>query len=128
MWPPERGAAPGRRPAGDWLLRTAGGSGDRRSHPEYTCAPRGLRGRRLARAHEGAHELPVHLGRNGVGVEARPLEELAGVLQAIDARGLDLDGLETHLGELGAVLLVLERARHAADPQLHAPADRKSVV
>ena len=42
---------------------------------------------------------------------------------AVDARHLDADVGEARGGELGAVVVLGERARDAARPQLHAPAD-----
>jgi hypothetical protein len=50
--------------------------------------------RRFHRADEGAHELSVHIGGNGVHVDALCREEIAGFLDAIDTGRLDIDLLE----------------------------------
>src|SRR5215475_10617970 len=78
---------------------------------------------RLARTNERAHELAVDLRRDGGCVDAGAGEELPRVLHSVDARGLDVDALEAGLGELVAVLVLLEGAGHAADPELDALAD-----
>src|SRR2546430_3848615 len=65
---------------------------------------------RLRRANERAHELAVDLRRDNVGVDALVGEELARILHAIDARRLEADRLEAGLGELVAVLALLEGA------------------
>src|SRR6185295_13579541 len=78
---------------------------------------------RLAGADEGAHELAIHLRRDGLGVDPGAGEKLARVLDSIDPGGLDLDALEAGAGELAPVLPFLERAGHAADPELHATPD-----
>src|ERR1051325_8881502 len=83
-----------------------------------------LRG--LAGADEGAHELAVHRGGDRRDVDAFAVaQERARVLGTIDPRRLEVDRLEPGLGELRAVVVVVERARHAADPELDAAADRR---
>src|SRR5205807_6055453 len=76
-------------------------------------APTSARGGGLPRADEGAHHLSVHMARDRVGVEARPREKLAGVLQPVDARRLELDRLEPDARERCAVLGLVEGPRHA---------------
>jgi len=50
-------------------------------------------------------------------------ERLAGIVGLIDARGLETDGLEPGLRELGAIFALFERAGHASDPELDALPD-----
>src|SRR5207247_10679748 len=98
-------------------------------HPRATARGAGAgatsasAGRRLAGTDEGAHELAIHLGRDGVGVDPRSGQELARVLHAVDPGRLEVDGLEPRLREPGAVLLFLERPRDTADPELDTAAD-----
>src|SRR5215471_10510916 len=79
------------------------------------------RWKRLARPDERTHELAVDGGH--VDIVSSLEEKIAGVFGAIDPGGLEIDGLEARLAELGPVLALLERARHAPDPELHAPAN-----
>src|SRR5262249_62203836 len=78
----------------------------------------------FARSHEGAHELAVHLRRDGVDIEARSFYELARVVRPIDSGWFQVDCLEAGLGKLRAVFVLLERARHASDPELDTASDR----
>src|SRR6266545_27769 len=80
-------------------------------------------GHGLAGADEGAHELAIHLRGDDVGVESRSGQELARVLRAVDAGGLEVDGLEARLRKLGVVLLLLQSACDTADPELDAAAN-----
>src|SRR3989475_13192997 len=73
-------------------------------------------------ADERAHEFPIDRRRRGVDVETGLDQDLARVLDAVDARRLDLDVDEAGPGELGAIVGVAERTGHAADPELDAPA------
>ena len=88
-----------------------------------SCAGAAHAGQRLAGPDERAHELAVHARRDGRRVDPLAVEEFAGVLGPVDPRRLHVDRLEAGLAELAAILAFLERARHAADPQLDAAAD-----
>src|ERR1017187_2962956 len=68
-------------------------------------------------ADEGAHEFSVDFGGDGLHVDARLGEELAGVLDAVDAGGFDGDLVEAGGGQLGALFVLFERAGNAADPE-----------
>src|ERR1039458_968121 len=74
-------------------------------------------------ADEGAHEFSVDFGGDGLHVDARLGEELAGVLNAVDAGGFDGDLVEAGGGQLGAIFVFFKRAGDAADPQQDAAAD-----
>ncbi len=52
---------------------------------------------RSDRAYERAHELALDLRRDGINVNVLADEEIAGVLDAIDARRLHLDGTKAGL-------------------------------
>ena len=67
-------------------------------------------------ADEGAHEFSIDLRGDRVHVDALAGEKFARVFDAIDARGLDVDGLEASRCELRAVIVFFERAGDAADP------------
>ena len=86
--------------------------------PSLQIRERASASRRLAGTDEGAHELAIHLGGDGLGVDPRSGQELARVLHAVDPGRLEVDGLEARLRELGAVLLFLESPRDTADPEL----------
>src|SRR6266540_6034281 len=85
-----------------------------------TSAPRGL-----ARADEGAAELPVDLGLDRAHVDAGARQELPRLLDAVDPRRLDGDLREAGRGELRHILLFGERSGDAADPELDTLLDRR---
>src|SRR5215468_3883733 len=78
---------------------------------------------RLARANERAHEHAIDLRRDRVGVDTGAGQEITGIFHSVDSCRLHVDSLEAGLGKLIAVLLLLERAGHAADPELDALAN-----
>src|SRR6185503_18737931 len=75
----------------------------------------------LAGADERAHEPVRDLGRDGVDVEPGAGQEVPRLLDPVDARRLEVDPLEARLRELVAIFSLLQRSRHAADPELDAP-------
>src|SRR5688500_3635470 len=85
---------------------------------------RGRRGRRLGRTHERAGDFTLDLTRHLVDVEAGLGEKLPGVLDGVNPPRLDIDFVETGLGEQLLVLVFVQRTGDAADPQLHALAHR----
>src|SRR5256712_6075364 len=91
--------------------------------PRAGPPPRDASAGRLLRPDERAHELTIHLGRDGICIEAGAGEELARVLDPVDPSRLEVDRPEAGLRELLAILLLLERHRAAADPQLDALPD-----
>src|SRR5207245_1416755 len=119
-----RGRAPAATSWWPWPWRPPGPPPQQRGGgPDHRGrAPRSDRAR-LARPDERTHELAVHHRRDGRRVDAFAIEELPGVLGAIHARGLDIDGLEAGLAELRAIFAVLECPGHASDPELDAAAD-----
>src|SRR5262245_13423795 len=82
--------------------------------------PRSRRAR-LPRPDERTHELAVD--RREVDALPRLEKHIARILRAIDAGGLEIHRLEAGLAEPGAILALLQRAGHAPDPQLDAPAN-----
>src|SRR4051794_3653532 len=74
-----------------------------------TTSPCGFESCWLARPHERAHDLAVHLLDAGR-VDSPGGEEFAGVLGAVDPRRLDLDLLEADLREEPPVFRILQRA------------------
>ena len=76
----------------------------------------------LPRADEGTHELPLS-ARSSIRIDSLSREERASFRKVIDPRRLDADLAEASARELRDVLGLLEGARHASDPELHAPAD-----
>ena len=73
--------------------------------------------RRFFSADESAHELSVHLRRDGVNIDAVPGEKFAGVFDAIDARGFEGYLLEASRGKGAAVIGFFKRACDTADPE-----------
>ena len=67
------------------------------------------------RAHESAVDCPPRPSRHPVPIR----EECVRVLETIDARRLDVDRRRIRPLQQAAVLVFLQRARHAAHPQLH---------
>src|SRR5262247_1137203 len=104
------------------------GSLSRVRHParRFACAAtltRRDRSRfRLPSPYERADELAVD-GGDGLGVESGAGQSVARALGRVDSRRLHRDIFEPGLGELGAVLGLLERAGDASDPQLDAATD-----
>src|SRR6266511_204281 len=78
---------------------------------------------RFPRSHERAHHPATHFARQHVGVEPRPAKQRSGIRELVHASRLYADLDEAVLGEEGPELSFLERARHAAHPELHVPAD-----
>ena len=72
---------------------------------------------RLSGAHERAHEFALDERRDRVHVDALAGEELARVVDLVDARRLDADRLKSGGGELDVVVVFIERARDAARPR-----------
>src|SRR5579871_100113 len=87
------------------------------------AARRAAAGLRFNGADEGAHEFAVDLRRDFVDVDALTGEKLAGVFDAIDARGFEIDLIESDGPELGAIFVLLERTGDATDPGEHALAN-----
>src|SRR6185437_3483863 len=75
------------------------------------------------RADEGAGEFAFDVRGDGVGVDAGGGEELARVVDAVNACMLDFDLREARGGEFGAIFGFLESAGDAANPQFDAAAD-----
>src|SRR6185437_14854838 len=63
------------------------------------------RPRQLARAHEGAEELPLGLGRDRIDIQIEPGQKAARIVGPVHARGFDRDLLEARLTPLRRVLL-----------------------
>src|ERR1700758_4300856 len=82
-----------------------------------------LRAARLNGSEKSAHELSVDLRSDGVHVDSLPREEFAGVVRAIDARGLDFNLCETGRRQLAAVIILFQCASDAAYPGQNALAD-----
>src|SRR5262249_39780719 len=78
----------------------------------------------LVGVNETADEGAVDLFGERVDIEALPGEKRPRVFDAVDTCRLDIDVREPRAGELGDVLIVSERPGDAADPELHAPANR----
>src|SRR5579859_1845678 len=78
---------------------------------------------RLHGANECAQDFAVDLRSHGVDINAAIAEEFAGIFGAINASRLNLNLVETRLRQLAAVILLFERARHAAYPGEHTPAN-----
>ena len=72
---------------------------------------RGLHG-----ANERAHEFAVHFRRDGIHIDSLAGKELAGVVDAVDARGFHFDLLEAGRRQLAAVFVLFERSGHASHP------------
>jgi hypothetical protein len=68
-------------------------------------------------ANEGAHEFAIHFRCDGIHIDSLAGKELAGVVDAVDARGFHVDLLEAGRGQLGAVFVLFERSGHASHPQ-----------
>src|SRR5580658_5270506 len=62
-------------------------------------------------ADESAHEFVLDQGRDGIHVDTFATQELARVLDAIDASGLDVDAVESGLSQLGRIFANLQRTR-----------------
>src|SRR5271165_6366534 len=77
---------------------------------------------RLFGAHERAHELAVDERRDRVNVDPLAGKEFARVVDLVDAGRLDADRLEPGGGELHPVVVFVERAGDAADPEQHVAA------
>src|SRR5581483_1099793 len=79
--------------------------------------------RRLRRPNKGAHELPIHLRRDRIDIDALTRQELAGVLDIVDSGGLDFDIAESRGAKFVAVLGVAEGTRNTANPEFDVLAD-----
>src|SRR5271157_3328301 len=77
----------------------------------------------LHSADERAHKLAVHVRGDGIHIDSLSGQELAGVVDAVDARGFHFDPLETGRRQLAAVFVLLQRPGHASHPQKHVLAD-----
>src|SRR5271157_6397232 len=75
---------------------------------------------RLLGPHESAHELAVHQGRNRIHVDATAGKLFTRVLNAVNSRWFHGDSFKPRTSELRQVGVLLQRSRHAPDPQLHA--------
>src|SRR6185437_3532137 len=73
-------------------------------------------GRRLPGAHECTHEFVLYQRRDRIHVEAFAGQELPRIFDAVNARGLNIDRIETGLRQPLYVIRFFERARDAADP------------
>src|SRR5712691_7372169 len=105
-WPPHRN--PHSRLGGAWPWWV----------PPERAWSRRLRG--LAGADERSHHPASHLPCQHLRVQAGPREERFGVLELIDAGGLDADLLEPGLPQQRGELLLGEGTSYPPDPQLHA--------
>src|SRR5271157_1780447 len=74
-------------------------------------------------ADECAHELAVHFRCDGIHIDSLAGKELAGVVDAVDARGFHFDLLEAGRCQLAAVFILFERSGYASHPQKHVFAD-----
>src|ERR1035437_307390 len=82
-----------------------------------------LRGSRFSGADEGAQEFAFDLRGDLIDGDAGFGEEGARVFDVVGAGWLEVDVGEARGGELGAVVVLFERAGDAADPKQHALAD-----
>src|SRR4029078_5349546 len=70
-------------------------------------------------AYEGAHETAIDFRRQRVSIQTGTRKEGRRVFRTIDARRLDVDGVESCPGENALVFLFLEGACNASHPELH---------
>src|SRR5262245_57670630 len=77
----------------------------------------------FGRANERADHSTLDLPRQLIRVETRGRQEPASVLEAVHPSRLDAHVVEPDVGQEPLEFALLERARDAADPELHAPAD-----
>ena len=68
-------------------------------------------------AHKGAHEFSVDLRRDGIYIDAFLCQKFARVLDFVHTCWFDADLIEARSGELGAVVVFIERSGNAADPE-----------
>src|SRR5271166_1708622 len=74
---------------------------------------------RLLGAYERAHEFAVDERRDRILVDALAGKELARVVDLVNAGRFDTDRLESGRDELDLVVVFIERAGDAADPEQH---------
>src|SRR6478752_4296737 len=97
----------------------------RPAQPRSLAAARRAAARRLgfSRPHERAHEFAFDFWRQLIDIETALGEELARILDVVDAPRLHLDIGKPRRPQLPRVLSLFERAGDAADPQLDAATD-----
>src|SRR5450631_2360485 len=74
-------------------------------------------------AEEGAQKLSVHLRGESVDVDSLPGEKFAGVLGAIDTRGLNVNLRKASRRQFAAVVVLFQCAGNAPHPRQHALAN-----
>ena len=77
---------------------------------------------RFLRTDEGAGDLSLDIGGDPFYVEPGVCQELAGIVDCIDAPRLDIDRAESGITEQPPVFVLVQRAGDAPDPQFHAAA------
>src|ERR1041385_361940 len=88
-----------------------------------SAAGRTATAHRLGSANEGAHEFSVDLRCNRVHINALTAEESACIIDVVDPRGFNADILKACSGEFRSIVIFLEGAGNAADPQQNPFAD-----
>ena len=68
-------------------------------------------------AHKGAHEFSVDLRCDCIHIDALLCEKFARVLDFVDTSRLNSDLIESRSGELDTIVVFIERAGNAADPE-----------
>src|SRR5262249_57282454 len=101
-----------------WIVCDTHGTADER--PARLCES--LRDGFL-RADKGTHDAAVDLRERRFVRQSSFVEGLSHVIRSVDSRRLDVDLLASGVSAFLAALLYLERARDAADPELHAAAN-----
>src|SRR5262249_8503246 len=95
-----------------------------KTYPKSTLiAARRCAASRLFSPHKRTHELPIHVRRDRLHINSCGRQDLPRVFHSIHARRFNRDLLKSRRGEFGAIFVLIQCARHAADPKQHALAN-----
>jgi hypothetical protein len=78
---------------------------------------------RLARANKRTEDFVFYKRRDFINADPGPRQERAGILNVVNTRWLNLNGLEASLRELVHIFVLFESSSYAANPKLYASAN-----